>query len=260
MISRALYDQMIAKAEESFAFLGGKVSLRIHDSCRKVAMRETVGNSRHTTILPLGFFESDENEIFKKEFPFLHWLDAPLRVAGVKMSAVVKKSYFGGINNRIVFEKGGKKSYVPCVHTIIYTATLSELPPDAELAQISTEMRPVKLPVEEHFFALSSYVQVIAEFGLMWCLTHQSQVKFGFNYMLSQQILRAIRSITPEGFIGNVYANAVFTQLDEGEAVTLHSGLTVTKTGETYKYENRSEEVTEEQARGDMRLFPQATN
>lgn len=125
--------------------------------------------------------------------------DPALVNSGIIVAAVTTYNQTEGVRNRIVFHGPDGTGAVGCVHTAIYSTTLDKMPGEKELAR-STEFKQVKLPPEEHFFALRSYVQGVLDFGIcnMMGATYQSNewdpsnLPFGFNALMQQQILFAI--------------------------------------------------------------------
>ncbi len=153
---------------------------------------------------------------YKYESLFDLTQDRPLKEAGVYIGARVEVKE--RIYNRIFFRRGNKESTVDCVHTAICTigaqdalSLVDSIEEDANNVKslleraISTEMRPVFLPPEEHFVSLKSYVAGIAEMGLvqvMFAAYHSDGVNpetlpFGFNCHLQRQLARALRDVAP---------------------------------------------------------------
>ncbi len=118
----------------------------------------------------------------------------------------------GKPHNRIVFKKGNEEAEVTCVHTAIRTIPAQEAlnlkngkyDLLKEFARTS-EGRPLNLPPEEHFVALKSYVQGIAEVGLSKMLItsyystdyNPQNLPFGFNSTMQSQVVACLTKVAP---------------------------------------------------------------
>ncbi|OLS14186.1 MAG: hypothetical protein RBG13Loki_2197 [Promethearchaeota archaeon CR_4] len=139
-----------------------------------------------------------------------HWHQLPndpdLFAAGVEIGARVTPQLRRRPQLRIAFKTGGKEATVECVRLAMYPGPLGSFPLAEELAR-SPAHRPVKLPAEEHFFALNSYVAGIAEIGIggMFALAWEAgSLPVGFNTVMQSQILRALLHVAPAAAI-NLY-------------------------------------------------------
>ncbi|GAB4325032.1 MAG: hypothetical protein Kow0069_30940 [Promethearchaeota archaeon] len=143
--------------------------------------------------------------------------DPALASAGVRVVARVDASP-RSVKNRIAFRNDRAEATVDCVHTAVLTLAAGSLPPSGEgiveLAR-STEHAPVKLPAEEHFASLKSYVGGMSEVGLgnLFRLSYHGpgfggrRQPFGFNALMQRQVVAALQSVDP------VAAEAFFTGL-----------------------------------------------
>jgi len=132
--------------------------------------------------------------------------DPDLFAVGVEIGARVRLQLRRRPQLRIVFRIGGKEASVECVRLAMYPGPLGSFPLDEELAR-SPAHRPVKLPAEEHFFALNSYVAGIAEVGIggMFTLAWEAgPLSVGFNTVMQSQILRALLRVAPAAAL-NLY-------------------------------------------------------
>ncbi|MBN1800999.1 MAG: hypothetical protein JW891_05790 [Candidatus Lokiarchaeota archaeon] len=127
---------------------------------------------------------------------------------GARINVVNNKSH-----NRIVFKKGNEEVEVTCVHTAIRTVSAQEalnlrnggFDLLKEFVQTS-EGKTLNLPPEEHFVALKSYVEGIAEVGLskMLITSYYSadytprNLPFGFNSTMQSQIVACLTKIAPK--------------------------------------------------------------
>jgi hypothetical protein len=123
----------------------------------------------------------------------------------------------GTPQNRIVFSSPYQEEEVRCTHTVIAEYTLEELPDEKEIVLNHLTPSSLKLPPEEHFFALNSYVQGIVKIGLqniMIASYHSEKfnpetLPFGFNAMMHRQIIRCLTELCPEQaklIIDNMFA------------------------------------------------------
>ncbi len=142
------------------------------------------------------------NEFVREQFyPLVN--DPGLHAAGVKIGARVKSSPHHSPQLRIVFRAWNNEASVECVHIAVYAGPLDTLPPVDVMAR-STERHPIKLPPEEHFFALNSYVAGIADVGLgtMFKMAlEMGNIPVGFNSMMQQQVLYALNRLAPDALV-----------------------------------------------------------
>ncbi len=125
--------------------------------------------------------------------------DPDLSAAGVEIGARVTAELRRRPQLRIVFRIGDKEARVECLRLAMYPGPLGSFPLEEELAR-SPAHRPVKLPAEEHFFALNSYVAGISEMGIRGMFTiarEDGSLPIGFNAVMQSQILRALLRLTP---------------------------------------------------------------
>ncbi len=125
--------------------------------------------------------------------------DPDLSAAGVEIGARVMAELRRRPQLRIVFRIGDKEARVECLRLAMYPGPLGSFPLDEELAR-SPAHRPVKLPAEEQFFALNSYVAGIADVGIRGMFTiarEDGSLPIGFNSVMQSQILRALLRLTP---------------------------------------------------------------
>ncbi len=153
---------------------------------------------------------------FRYERPFSLTQDPPLEAAGITMLARVD-FLVNTSHNRIIFRLGNKEAGVYCTHTVVYKGNFEDAVTLVEEMSAEEEQEEVKqkqplrpqgranLPPEEHFVALSSYAQSIAEMGINTLIrtaffadnpTTEGNA-FGFNSAMQSQIIEAIRSIAP---------------------------------------------------------------
>lgn len=148
---------------------------------------------------------------YQQEFPLRN--DPLLHAVGVTIIARVEV-HAGKCRNRMVFRRDKKKAIVPCIHTAVCTLHASEafhalstnnVPGVIEWAR-TTERKAVHLSPEEHFASLKSYVQGIAELGIMNMMTasyeseevNPTTLPFGFNSAMQRQVIRALRRLVPK--------------------------------------------------------------
>ncbi len=145
---------------------------------------------------------------YEKSFPLQN--DPGLHAMGVKIVAKVVFSK-RGIATRIVFKRGWRRAEIACVHLAIYSGNAGEVIPYGEDRVLDDQgvrmdFPPVQISPEEHFVALRSYVQAIAEEGIMKLLqesTRQSKydleaLPFGFNAAMHAQVFRALAKLCPD--------------------------------------------------------------
>lgn len=115
------------------------------------------------------------------------------------------------VKNRIVFRKGKVETQVTCVHTAIFTldATEALVASDEQLVDLAScsnvENEPIKLPPEEHFVSLRSYVEGIAILGIRNVIgasyysekINPETLPFGFNSAMQEQIIKALHQLAP---------------------------------------------------------------
>ncbi|OLS15879.1 MAG: Ras family GTPase [Promethearchaeota archaeon CR_4] len=113
------------------------------------------------------------------------------------------------INNRIVFKKGSQEQLVSCVHTAVCTldATEAFIADENQLFELSrnSDNELVRLPPEEHFVSLRSYVEGIAALGIRNIIgasyysekINPETLPFGFNSAMQRQIIEALRKLAP---------------------------------------------------------------
>ncbi len=154
---------------------------------------------------------------FRFERPYPLTQDPPLQAAGITMLARVdvlsNKSH-----NRIIFRRENNETGVYCTHTVVYKGTFEDAitlveEMSAEKEKEEQTHRPqlgpqgrANLPPEEHFVALSSYAQSIAEMGISNLIRTAFFADnpategnaFGFNSAMQSQIIEALRSIAPQ--------------------------------------------------------------
>jgi hypothetical protein len=148
--------------------------------------------------------KSQQTDSWEQWYPLPN--DPDLFTAGVEIGARVKAQLRKRPQLRIMFRTGGKEASVECVRLAMYPGPLGSFPLDEELAR-SPAHRPVKLPAEEHFFALNSYVAGIAEVGIggMFTLAWDAgSLPVGFNSVMQSQILRALLRVAPAAAL-NLY-------------------------------------------------------
>ncbi len=154
---------------------------------------------------------------FRYERPFTLTQDPPLEAAGITMLARV--DFLGNTShNRIIFRRGNNEAGVYCTHTVVYKGSfedaitlVEEISDEGE--QADPVLRPhlgpqgiASLPPEEHFVALSSYAQSIAEMGISTLIRKaffadnpaMEGNAFGFNSAMQSQIIEALRAIAPQ--------------------------------------------------------------
>ncbi len=171
---------------------------------------------------------------YRTEFPLS--CDPRLTAAGVKIAAEVMFTKRGEVLNHIVFFKGRREAHINCTHTVIYSGTMDDaltLAQDGILNKFRTlgeqalfnRAGTAKLPPEEHFVALRSYVAAIAEAGIESLLGagnppawdgHDLGMSqpFGFNAAMRTQVVAALREVAPsaaEAILRNVFAELVTT-------------------------------------------------
>lgn len=152
---------------------------------------------------------------YERLFPLTQ--DPPLEAVGIRMLARVD---FTGSqsHNRIIFRCGNNEAGVYCTHTVVYMGSFEEaMTLVEEMSGEGEQEKPVVrqrigpqviavLPPEEHFVALSSYAQSIAEMGISALIqtaffadnpTTEGNA-FGFNSAMQSQIIEALRSIAPQ--------------------------------------------------------------
>ncbi len=154
---------------------------------------------------------------FRYERPYPLTQDPPLEATGITMLARV--DFLGNTShNRIIFRRGNNEAGVYCTHTVVYKGTFEEAitlldemsGKDEKLDQPHTQRLDtqgrVNLPPEEHFVALSSYAQSIAEMGISNLIRTAFFADnpttggnaFGFNSAMQTQIVEALWSIAPQ--------------------------------------------------------------
>ncbi len=171
---------------------------------------------------------------YRSEFPLS--CDPRLTAAGVKIAAEVTFSTRGEVINHIVFFRDRREAHINCTHTVIYSGTMDDaltLAQDGILNKFRTlgeqalfnRAGTAKLPPEEHFVALRSYVAAIAEAGIESLLGagnppawdgHDLGMSqpFGFNAAMRTQVVAALREVAPtttEAILRNVFAELVTT-------------------------------------------------
>ncbi len=171
---------------------------------------------------------------YRAEFPLT--CDPRLTAAGVQIAAEVTFTARGEVVNHIVFFKGRREAHINCTHTVIYSGTMDDaltLAQDGILSRFRTlgeqalfnRAGTAKLPPEEHFVALRSYVAAIAEAGIESLLGagnppawdgHDLGMSqpFGFNAAMRTQVVAALREVAPttaEAILRNVFAELVTT-------------------------------------------------
>ncbi len=144
---------------------------------------------------------------------FLLENDPSLHALGVVIGARVNIT--PRVQNRIVFKRDRKEAEVTCIHAAITSITTEEimnldLEADDTIREFArtTENEPVKLSPEEHFAALKSYVQGIAEMGIgnVTMASYASEtinpqtLPFGFNSAMQTQIFRCLNTVAPSAF------------------------------------------------------------
>jgi hypothetical protein len=158
--------------------------------------------------------------------------------AGVTISARV--TFQGGnSSNNIVFKRGKAEQIVTCVHTAV-----CNLPPErlAEMLKtyeenpgefaIPIEEQSIRLPPEEHFVALKSYVDGIAQTGIANMLNasyyssklNPQTLPYGFNSAMQKQILAALKSLAPEA-TKSLIANHIIRLFEEVPSDWLESRI-----------------------------------
>lgn len=187
-----------------------------------------------------GFDPVDDRHIVEGRFQYWAEFQLPgdprLTAAGVKIAAEVTFVARGDILNHIVFIKGKREARINCTHTVIYSGTVDDaltLAQDGILNKFRTlgeqalfnRAGTAKLPPEEHFVALRSYVAAIAEAGIESLLGagappawdgHDLGMSqpFGFNAAMRTQVVAALREVAPttaESILRNVFAELVTT-------------------------------------------------
>lgn len=134
-----------------------------------------------------------------------HALALPDHLPRVSVRAEVRITPDGKQHNALAFKRQGKRAVkrIKCVHVVITTLSLEEVEAktDAELAVVSSEYKPVLLPMEEHYFALNSYAQGIAEWGvgaIYQTLLESPTLSVGFNDIMSAQFERVLYLLAPD--------------------------------------------------------------
>ncbi len=150
---------------------------------------------------------------FKYEQFFRLKADLELDRDGITIGARVEfKSPERPIKNRIVFRKGKVETQVSCVHTALFTldATEALIASDEQLVDLAKcserETEPIKLPPEEHFVSLRSYVEGIAMLGIRNIIgasyysekINPETLPFGFNSAMQKQIITALHQLAPQ--------------------------------------------------------------
>ncbi len=171
---------------------------------------------------------------YRQEYPLL--CDPNLSAAGVMIAAEVTFTLRGEVLNHIVFRKGTREAHINCTHTVIYSGTVEDaltLAQDGILNRFRTlgeqalfrRAGTARLPPEEHFVALRSYVAAIAEAGVESLLGAGNPPSwdgqdlgvsqpFGFNAAMRTQVVAALREVAPssaETILQNVLAELVTT-------------------------------------------------
>jgi hypothetical protein len=108
------------------------------------------------------------------------------------------------IKNRILFKRGEEVSYINCVHTVVCRLSQDSLD-DIDVDEFGSYIPKgeVNIDPEEHFFALCSFVESIAELGILNLMKQSFQSEeqnpitrnFGFNAQMQYQFIKAIRRI-----------------------------------------------------------------
>ncbi len=153
--------------------------------------------------------EGKEGEDYYYESVFNLDSDPGLQFIGISIAARVEVYSDGTLHNYLVFRQGRRLTRVNCVHTVVYalnpTVISSQTPLVPEGNLRSTASHPAIIPPWEHFAALKSYVAGIADIGLKNILiaTYIPDdsplfLPFGFNALMQEQVLRAIRTLSPQ--------------------------------------------------------------
>jgi len=140
--------------------------------------------------------------------------DPAIHATGVEIGARVEvyPDYVNSnqhIRGRVVFRRNDHDLYhnyectVDCTHVAVATLATDQLPADQrEFAKTTEGHAEIKLDPEEHFVALRSYVQGIAEIGLenMFAAKYPDDplsLPFGFNSLMQKQVLRCLTELCP---------------------------------------------------------------
>lgn len=161
-----------------------------------------------------------------------------------------------GIRNKIVLRKTVKgkirEASVDCVHLALYDTTLADYDGDRMWNWISNESKHVSLEIDQHFFALKSYVQALSEVGLMKIINQaflHSDSNFGFNTQMHSQFTRALAVLDKDlvkeiaySFIVDVlnsrdYKDAKKWLMDKKDAITNRFQLSSYTIGDDYEIE-----------------------
>jgi len=157
-------------------------------------------------------------------FPLEH--DPDFYAMGVEIGARVDWKD-ENISNAIIFRCQAKEAYVECTHTVIYQGHKEEV---LELANDPLSipdntfpLSAVRLPPEEHFVALKSYVAGLAEIGIarLFRASYLSSeydpesAAAGFNSLMQKQIAGALLEVAPrpariflQDFLLDLFAHA----------------------------------------------------
>ncbi len=156
-----------------------------------------VKQARSRKVVKKNAPKSQQTDSWEQWYPLPN--DPGLSAAGVEIGAKVTVELRRRPQLRIVFRIGDKEARVECLRLAMYPGPLGSFPLDEELAR-SPVHRPVKIPAEDQFFALNSYVAGIAEVGIQGMFTiarEDGYLPIGFNSVMQSQILRALLRLTP---------------------------------------------------------------
>jgi hypothetical protein len=162
----------------------------------------------------------DNNGFFyERSFELLN--DNGLRDAGVVICARVIDQG-AKVTNRIGFKCGYNVGWVTCIHAKVKDITVreyvdgkfDELFPQVklpntmkqEIVEIAENQIRINLVPEEHFVALCSFVEAIANFGIFNLMRESFRserenpftYRFGFDRMMQTQVLGALRKVCPD--------------------------------------------------------------
>jgi hypothetical protein len=126
------------------------------------------------------------------------------QLGGIIVSAVTSNEN-GSIKNRIHFTRhlrSGKKikAKIHCIHSVIYEGTLDEF---ETIEPSDLKPRNLTLTIENHFFALASFVEGLLKYHLLDLLklsytseeTNPETLKYGLNHIFQMQLIRVFTEL-----------------------------------------------------------------
>ncbi|HMF30035.1 MAG TPA: hypothetical protein VKK79_01370 [Candidatus Lokiarchaeia archaeon] len=191
----------------------------------------------HFDICDKHYLDNSESSFFyESTYPLK--VDPALDAAGVTISARVTFSAGNSVNN-IVFKRDKSEQIVSCVHTAVcnlpadrLAEMMSRLEENPGEYAIPVEEQQVKLPPEEHFVALNSYVDGIAQTGIANMLNasyyseklNPETLPFGFNSAMQKQILTVLKQLAPDA-TRSMIVNHIVRLFDEVPADWIESRM-----------------------------------